>query len=302
MFLLNESFVTPSSAQTQLLESESRGYGMPKVRISTVLQTLNECNKNKRIYPGYLLEKAITEIRPLIKSRSLLGELDHPLVTGDDSADSYRHFVVLYERASHIIEDIYIEGNTLYGIVETSLTEPGFKMAGLIMDKVPVGFSLRAIGESKVRQDGITEVTAPFNVITYDCVSNPSHAKARMVKVVSESFKHFHEGAMPNVYFEHDVVCDRSDVLQSTFNFRPITSLEQIVESIEKKIKGNRLLEVNEYTEAKKKDLDKDIDKMVSGYLDDVPEYQTPDIINFLDDYIHAKAPVEDIFDKYLKS
>lgn len=178
MYLLNESYFTPSSGQTQLLESESRGYGMPKVRISTVLQTLNECNKNKRIYPGYLLEKALNEIKPLFKSRSLLGELDHPLISGNDDADSYRHFVVLYERASHIIEDMYIDGNTLYGVVETSLTEPGFKMAGLIMDKVPVGFSLRAIGESKTRSDGITEVTAPFNVITYDCVSNPRDRKS----------------------------------------------------------------------------------------------------------------------------
>ena len=262
MYLLNESYFTPSSGQTQLLESESRGYGMPKVRISTVLQTLNECNKNKRIYPGYLLEKALNEIKPLFKSRSLLGELYHPLVSGNDDADSYRHFVVLYERASHIIEDMYIDGNTLYGVVETSLTEPGFKMAGLIMDKVPVGFSLRAIGESKTRSDGITEVTAPFNVITYDCVSNPSHAKARMVKVVSEQFKNFNEG-INNVYFENDVICDRSSLLKETFNIPREKNLEQIVESLEKKIKGNRLLEGSNLTEAAKKSLDKDIDKKI---------------------------------------
>jgi hypothetical protein len=301
MYLLNESYFTPSSGQTQLLESESRGYGMPKVRISTVLQTLNECNKNKRIYPGYLLEKALNEIKPLFKSRSLLGELDHPLVSGNDDADSYRHFVVLYERASHIIEDMYIDGNTLYGVVETSLTEPGFKMAGLIMDKVPVGFSLRAIGESKTRSDGITEVTAPFNVITYDCVSNPSHAKARMVKVVSEQFKNFNEG-INNVYFENDVICDRSSLLKETFNIPREKNLEQIVESLEKKIKGNRLLEGSNLTEAAKKSLDKDIDKMVVGYLGELPDYNTPGVIDFLDEYINAKAPVEDIFDKYLKS
>lgn len=292
MFLLNENFITPSEGATELLETSSVGYRMPKARIKTVLQTLNEVNKNKRVYPKYILEKSLNEIRPIIKSRSLLGELDHPLVTGNDEADSYRHFVVLYEKASHIFEDIYIENNVVYGIVETSLTDPGFKMAGLIMDKVPVGFSLRAIGESKVRPDGVTEVSNPFNIITYDCVSNPSHAKARMVEVVSENFNKFREDTIPNVYLENDVIFDRSDLLRNTFNIKlPTGNLEQIVESLEKKLKSKR------FTEA-----DATVDEMVQGYVGDLPEYQTPEVINFLDEYINAKAPVEDIFDKYLKS
>lgn len=292
MFLLNENFIAPSEGATELLETSSVGYRMPKARIKTVLQTLNEVNKNKRVYPKYILEKSLNEIRPIIKSRSLLGELDHPLVTGNDEADSYRHFVVLYEKASHIFEDIYIENNVVYGIVETSLTDPGFKMAGLIMDKVPVGFSLRAIGESKVRPDGVTEVSNPFNIITYDCVSNPSHAKARMVEVVSENFNKFREDTIPNVYLENDVIFDRSDLLRNTFNIKlPTGNLEQIVESLEKKLKSKR------FTEA-----DATVDEMVQGYVGDLPEYQTPEVINFLDEYINAKAPVEDIFDKYLKS
>lgn len=292
MFLLNENFIAPSKGATELLETSSVGYRMPKARIKTVLQTLNEVNKNKRVYPKYILEKSLNEIRPIIKSRSLLGELDHPLVTGNDEADSYRHFVVLYEKASHIFEDIYIENNVVYGIVETSLTDPGFKMAGLIMDKVPVGFSLRAIGESKVRPDGVTEVSNPFNIITYDCVSNPSHAKARMVEVVSENFNKFREDTIPNVYLENDVIFDRSDLLRNTFNIKlPTGNLEQIVESLEKKLKSKR------FTEA-----DATVDEMVQGYVGDLPEYQTPEVINFLDEYINAKAPVEDIFEKYLKS
>ncbi len=292
MFLLNENFIAPSEGATELLETSSAGYRMPKARIKTVLQTLNEVNKNKRIYPRYIIEKSLNEIRPIIKSRSLLGELDHPLVTGNDEADSYRHFVVLYEKASHIFEDIYIENNIVYGIVETSLTDPGFKMAGLIMDHVPVGFSLRAIGESKVRSDGITEVTNPFNIITYDCVSNPSHAKARMVEVVSENFNKFRENVIPNVYLENDVIFDRSDLLRNSFNIKTSsTNLEQIVESLEKKLKAKRFVEA-----------DTIIDTLVKGYIGDVPEYQTPNVINFLDDYINSKAPVEDIFKKYLKS
>jgi len=291
MFLLNEGFAN-FSGSTELLETSSAGYRMPKARIKTVLQTLNEVNKNKRIYPRYILEKSLNELRPIIKSRSLLGELDHPLVLGNDEADSYRHFVVLYEKASHIFEDIYIDDNVVYGIVETSLTDPGFKMAGLIMDQVPVGFSLRAIGESKVRHDGVTEVTNPFSIITYDCVSNPSHAKARMVEVVSENFNKFREDTVPSVYLEHDVIYDRSDLLENVLHTkRPSFSLEQIVESLETKLKSKQLTEAN-----------KDIDSMIYGYIGDVTDYQSSDVINFLDDYINGKGPVEELFDKYLKS
>lgn len=290
MFLLNEGFIAPSGGATELLESSSAGYRMPKARIKTVLQTLDEVNKNKRLYPSYLVSKALTEIKPIIKSRSLLGELDHPIVTGNDDADSYRHFVVLYEKASHIFEDIYVQNNIVYGIVETSLTDPGFKMAGLIMDKVPVGFSLRAIGESKIKQDGVTEVTSPFNIITYDCVSNPSHAKARMVEVVSENFKQFREGEIPNIYLEHDIVCDRSDILRSTFNTPTFGSLERLVEKIDQKLRGKML-----------KEADTAVDQMTMGYINNVGDYQDSDIIKFLDDYIHAKGPVEELFKKYFK-
>jgi len=113
-----------------------------------------------------------------------------------------------------------------------------------------------------------------------------------MVEVVSENFNKFREDTVPNVYLENDVIFDRSDLLRNTFNIKlPTGNLEQIVESLEKKLKSKR------FTEA-----DATVDEMVQGYVGDLPEYQTPEVINFLDEYINAKAPVEDIFEKYLKS
>jgi len=277
----------------ELLETTSMGYKMPKARIRTVLQTLNEVNKNNRIYPARILERAVREITPIIKTRSLLGELDHPIVTGNDQADAYRHFVVLYEKASHIIEDITVEGNTIYGVVETSLTDPGFKMAGLIMDKVPVGFSLRAIGESTRRPDGVTEITSPFNIVTYDCVSNPSHAKARMVEVVAENFNTLRESTnYGNMAMEYDIACDRSNVLLEALQMRTSSqgnTLEKLVDSLSEQIK-----------EGKTNEAEKSVDKLVAGYLGQQAEYQTPDLINFLDEYINGKGPLEKLFNKYL--
>lgn len=293
MFLLNESSLWTGNTSTsvELLETTSMGYKMPKARIRTVLQTLDEVNKNNRIYPSRILERAVRDIKPLIMTRALLGELDHPIVTGNDQADAYRHFVVLYEKASHIIEEITVEGNVIYGVVETSLTEPGFKMAGLIMDKVPVGFSLRAIGESTRRRDGVTEIAAPFNIVTYDCVSNPSHAKARMVEVVAENFSHLREGTMPYNSVADDIACDRSNLLMEALQMGnlPPNKLEKLVESLSDQI-----------TEGDRNGAEKTVDKMLAGYLGEKPEYQTPDMFNFLDEYVNGKGPLEQLFKKYL--
>ena len=73
------------------------------------------------------------------------------------------------------------------GIVKTASTAKGRDLAGLIMDGVPVGFSLRAMGESEVNSSGITTIKNPFEMVTYDAVSNPSHKEARMQSRVSET-------------------------------------------------------------------------------------------------------------------
>jgi len=267
------------------------GHKMPKAKIRTVLQTMDEVNRNNRIYPQKILERAITDVDPLIKNRTLLGELDHPVVTGNDQADAYRHFVVLYEKVSHIIEDVKIEGNTIYATVETCLTDNGFKMAGLIMDKVPVGFSLRAIGETRQKRGGILEIKDPFNIITYDCVSNPSHASARMTQVVGENVNSWlSEGSMVSLNNNDGTVCcDRSNVLVECMNRSNDNKLENIVERLEKNINQNRLV-----------DAERNVDSILSGYLSESQEYRTSSIEDFLDAHINGNEPLQALFDKYL--
>ncbi len=148
----------------QILESTMRG-GRPKVKIKAVLQTADDPNKNKRIYPKEVLMRGVEKLKPLIEQHALTGELDHPIPTSQSETDSYRHFVVLYQNTSHIINDIYFEGNKVMGIVETASTAKGFDLAGLINDGVPVGFSLRAMGESEVNSSGITTIKEPFEMI-----------------------------------------------------------------------------------------------------------------------------------------
>ncbi len=305
IYLVNE-YANTQSIQSgfELLESSMVGARMPKAKIRTVLQTLDEVNKNRRIYPGAILRRGIESIQPLIKSRTLLGELDHPVPTGNDITDSYKHFVVLYEKVSHIFDDIAVEGNTVYGTVETSLTDSGYKMAGLIMDKVPVGFSLRAMGEVKHRADGVSEIIDPFNIVTYDCVSNPSHPSARMIEFVKESFNpKLTESTMLSLQENTNIVCDRTDLINLYFNESnnnscsnnntssktSVNDLEQIIEGIDKDLKKKSLIPA-----------DRKINKLISYYL----ETEEPDrsVEDFLDEYVNGKAPIEKLFQKYLKS
>ncbi len=274
----------------ELLEQKQLGARMPKAKIKTILQTTDDINKNKRIYPRKIIERALVSLAPLVESRTLLGELDHPVLTGNDEADGYRHFVVLYDNVSHIIEKIWLDGNCVMGIVETTLTDSGFKMAGLIMDGVKVGFSVRALGESRTRPDGITEIAAPFEIITYDCVSNPSHAKARMVEVVKENFDRSKIGSC---FSESSVVVDRMNLVEAAFmsKLSKGNTLEKMVTELETKINQNKLMEA-----------EKTIDKLLAYYLYESEDKQDSDLVNFLDEYINGGANIDVVFKKYFKT
>lgn len=269
-----------SRGQTELLESSYNG-GLLKSRIRTVLQTIGDKNKNNRIYPKSLLERGLEDLKPMIKSRMLVGELDHPLVTGNDQADSYRHFVVLYKNTSHIFEDVYIEGNKVMGIVETASTDSGRTLAGLIQDKVPVGFSLRAVGETKHR-NGITEVCAPFNMITYDSVANPSHANARMVEVCREGVDPKKVSTFLNenvgVYY------DRLDLL-TNMNVSE-TNPSKLLENAEQCLRLRNGYEAKKY-----------VDKLLEVYFyTDNKEEIDANIVSFLTSHVNGKMSLSDAF------
>lgn len=284
MFLLNEG-VPQTNFGLELLESSMNGYKMPVAKIRTVLQTLDDVNKNRRIYPKALFERALKEVMPLLESGAWVGELDHPLITGNDQVDSLRHFLVLYDRTSHKFNKVFIDGTTVMGEVETTLTECGFNMAGLIMSKVPVGFSLRAMGETRPRRDGVTEITAPFNIITFDCVSNPSHAKARMVEVVTEQVQSLTESAVLNVYKKDQIAFDRTDWLYSMK--KPKKTVEDMLCELETAVAMKDLRKA-----------DKTMDKLGAHYVQH--DSDNMDIVNMLDEFYNGGAPIEYIVRKYV--
>lgn len=153
-----------------------------KVVFNARVQTCNEVNSNGRYYEKKDIEEAISKIYQKVKSRTLLGELDHPL----DDSNLKRQVTVSLKEAAHIITDIWFEDTDIYATCETLDTPNGTILAALIRDKVPVGFSLRAFGRLESKGN-ITYVKPPIYIVTYDAVHNPSHTRAYVTEVVSES-------------------------------------------------------------------------------------------------------------------
>lgn len=156
-----------------------------KVIFEAYLQEADVKNQNKRIYSRKLLDEAMQKINKKIQRRAFVGELDHPITD-----DQVRQTTVLYKEVSHIVREWAWDGALIRGIVETTPYSPNGKtLSGLIMDRVPVGFSLRGLADVEDR-GSFQEVLSPLIVIAYDCVSEPSHNTATIQEIRNENVVH----------------------------------------------------------------------------------------------------------------
>jgi len=153
-----------------------------------ILQTCDEVNQNRRLYPRKVLSKAIENCKPRMKTRSLYGETDHPLPQGNETYDGIRQTTVLLKEVSHIITDYEWNGNKLIGQLETTNTHNGKDMMGLLKDKCGIGISMRGMASLESEGD-VNIVQDPLYIITFDLVSNPSHAQARVTDFENMRFE-----------------------------------------------------------------------------------------------------------------
>jgi len=132
-------------------------------------------NGNGRKYPLNVLKREAQKYMSIVKDNRAVGELDHP----DDS-------VVNLKNASHLIVDMWWDGNALMGKIKVLSTPSGMTLRSLVNDGVKIGISSRGLGS--VRESaGATIVEDDFQLICFDIVSEPSTPLAFMDKVVRES-------------------------------------------------------------------------------------------------------------------
>jgi len=142
-----------------------------------VIQTCDEPNKNKRVYPRAVLDQGMEECRDRMNVRAFMNELDHPIPSGNRQFDAVRQTSVMLDNTSHIITNYQFEGNLLKAEMETTLSEQGYKLNGFLKDKIGLGFSMRGMGDLQT-MNGYNYVKSPLTIISYDAVSRPSHQAA----------------------------------------------------------------------------------------------------------------------------
>lgn len=142
-----------------------------------VVQTANDINKNKRLYPLDVLMQGMRDASPRIDSRAMYCELDHPLPHPDSEINLVRQTQSLLKETSHLLIKYEFSGNTLFAEMETLNTPNGKILLGLLLDKCAVGMSMRGMAELE-RHSEYNKVTGPIYIISYDAVSTPSHKSA----------------------------------------------------------------------------------------------------------------------------
>ena len=144
-----------------------------------VFMQANKQNGNGRIYTNEEMRREVDKINSKIKQgKSVLGECDHP-----------GKLEVSMKNASHVIQELKMDGETVYGKAKVLKTPSGQIVEGLMKSGVQVGVSSR--GSGQVLEDGTVK---DFNLITVDVVSDPSAPDA-FPETIQESLmlsKHGH--------------------------------------------------------------------------------------------------------------
>jgi len=157
---------------TSLREGQKSSTG--NLIVEGPLATVEKENGNGRVYPRELWEREIGKFQEKIKLNNSTGELDHP--------DSN---IVSLKNVSHIIREVWWDGNNILGKIEILPTTSGNIFRALLENGVAVGVSSRGMGSLKQVAEGKMEVQDDFDLITWDAVSQPSN-KNSWVKMINE--------------------------------------------------------------------------------------------------------------------
>ena len=155
--------------QDHLTEAEKSEVSNGATYLTGVMQKSDQLNGNGRIYPHNVLMREMKNYQKLIDERRALGELDHP----EDS-------VVNLKNASHMVTDVWWNGNDVMGKIKVLNTPSGNILKSLVEGGVKLGISSRGLGSVHEDNNGNTIVEDDFQLICFDFVSEPSTPGAYM--------------------------------------------------------------------------------------------------------------------------
>lgn len=185
--------------QDLLTEAEKRFVSEGGMILSGVMQKSDTQNGNGRVYPHAVLTREVQNYAKLVKERRALGELDHP----DDSVINLRN-------ASHMVTEVWWNGNDVMGKVQVLNTPSGNILRSLVESGVKLGISSRGMGSVSEGSRG-TMVEDDFQLICFDFVSEPSTPGAFMMSEAKDLKK-------PNIFTKADKINRLLNDITGDFN------------------------------------------------------------------------------------
>ena len=151
-----------------LTEAEKIEVRNGSLYLSGIMQKANQPNGNGRTYPRQVLMREVENYKKLVREKRALGELDHP----EDS-------VINLKNASHMVTDVWWDGDSVMGKIEVLDTPSGKILKDLLNSGVKLGISSRGMGSVKESLGQLT-VEDDFQLICFDMVADPSTPGAFM--------------------------------------------------------------------------------------------------------------------------
>ena len=162
-----------TNSDVEFITEAKEGGGKNHV-IEGVFAQANAKNRNGRIYPQMVMEKAVGKyVRDQVSKNRAVGELNHP-----DGP------TVNLDKVSHRITELNIEGSKVMGKALILDTPMGQIVKGLLEGGVKLGVSTRGMGSLEQR-NGAMYVKDDFILNTVDIVQDPS-APAAFVNGIME--------------------------------------------------------------------------------------------------------------------
>jgi hypothetical protein len=153
---------------------EAKGDGEKSYTIEGVFAQAEAKNRNGRIYPKAIMEKAVGKyVKDQVSQKRAVGELNHP-----------EGPTVNLDKVSHLITQLEFKGNDVIGKASILDTPNGKIVKGLLDGGVKLGVSTRGMGSLENR-NGTMYVKDDFILNTVDIVQDPS-APAAFVNGIME--------------------------------------------------------------------------------------------------------------------
>lgn len=159
--------ITEHSEDLKYSIIESAANGEKKFIIDGIFMQAEQVNRNRRVYPKKVLEKAVSKyLAEYVNKGRAVGELNHP----DGPA-------INLDKVSHRITELSWNGNDVVGKALILNTPMGQIVKGLLEGGCQLGVSSRGMG-TVANRNGRSEVNDDFILSTVDIVQDPSAPSA----------------------------------------------------------------------------------------------------------------------------